>query len=261
MDITPEYEYVPATANTEITTVDSLEEFYLLVPDHVKFVYFVYFMLHSSGNKRAELGVVANDEEKEDAKKLRLMSKNSAIVFCNSCKAVQLLSELLRVYHVSVPPWTHTQIDNVCLHSLLDQKRRDAAIGKFRNAVSRVLICTDVASRGLDIPQVDLVVNFDLPLDPYDYIHRVGRTARAGREGTAMSFVTMNAVPKLQAIEALTKKKCVELEGVDEKDVLVMMGRVGKTLRVAKQFLVENGFEEKLAKRKPRKRSAKEKSQ
>ena len=190
------------------------------------------------------------------------MNKNSAIVFCNSCKAVQLLSELLRVYHVVFLLFPHPQIDNVCLHSLLDQKRRDAAIGKFRNAVSRVLVCTDVASRGLDIPQVDLVVNFDLPLDPFDYIHRVGRTARAGREGTAMSFVTMNAVPKLQAIEKLTKKKCVELEGVDEKDVLVMMGRVGKTLRVAKQFLVENGFEEKLAKRKERKqhkRSAKEK--
>lgn len=205
---------------------------------------------------------MANEEEDDDAKKLRLMNKNSAIVFCNSCKAVQLLSELLRVYHVVFLLLPHPQIDNVCLHSLLDQKRRDAAIGKFRNAVSRVLVCTDVASRGLDIPQVDLVVNFDLPLDPFDYIHRVGRTARAGREGTAMSFVTMNAVPKLQAIEKLTKKKCVELEGVDEKDVLVMMGRVGKTLRVAKQFLVENGFEEKLAKRKERKhnkRSAKEK--
>ena len=149
----------------------------------------------------------------------------------------------------------------MCLHSLLDQKRRDAAIGKFRNAVSRVLVCTDVASRGLDIPQVDLVVNFDLPLDPYDYSHRVGRTARAGREGTAMSFVTVNAVPKLQAIEALTKKKCSELKNVEEKDVLVMLGKVSKSLRVAKQFLFENGFEDKLAKRKQRKRNAKEAKQ
>lgn len=108
------------------------------------------------------------DEEKEEEDPKRIMSKASAIVFCNTCRSAQLLSELLRVFRV----------DNVCLHSVLDQRRRNAAIGKFRNNQSPVLICTDVASRGLDIPQVDLVVNFDLPKQPYDYIHRVGRTAR-----------------------------------------------------------------------------------
>ena len=96
------------------------------------------------------------------------MDKSSAIVFCNTCRSAQLLSELLRVF----------KVDNVCLHSMLDQRRRSAAIGKFRNSQSSVLVCTDVASRGLDIPQVDLVVNFDLPKAPFDYIHRVGRTAR-----------------------------------------------------------------------------------
>ena len=95
----PEYEYVPETTNNEITTVDSLEEYYLLVPDHVKFVYFVYFMVHSSRREGDDLRVVANEEESEDAKKKRLMTKSSAIVFCNSCKAAQLLSELLRVAH------------------------------------------------------------------------------------------------------------------------------------------------------------------
>ena len=106
------------------------------------------------------------EEEEEDPK--QIMSKASAIVFCNTCRSAQLLSELLRVF----------KVDNVCLHSVLDQRRRNAAIGKFRNNQSSVLICTDVASRGLDIPQVDLVVNFDLPKEPYDYVHRVGRTAR-----------------------------------------------------------------------------------
>ena len=96
--------------------------------------------------------VVKSEEEDEK----RIMDKSSAIVFCN------------RVF----------KVDNVCLHSMLDQRRRSAAIGKFRNSQSPVLVCTDVASRGLDIPQVDLVVNFDLPKAPFDYIHRVGRTAR-----------------------------------------------------------------------------------
>lgn len=96
----PEYEYVPETTNNEITTVDSLEEYYLLVPDHVKFAYFVYFMVHSSRGEGDHSRVVANEEESEDAKKKRLMTRSSAIVFCNSCKAAQLLSELLRVFHV-----------------------------------------------------------------------------------------------------------------------------------------------------------------
>ena len=81
MGIVPEYEYVPETTNNEITTVDSLEEYYLLVPDHVKFVYFVYFMVHSSRGEGDDLRVVANEEESEDAKKTRLMTKSSAIVF------------------------------------------------------------------------------------------------------------------------------------------------------------------------------------
>lgn len=66
----------------------------------------------------------------------------------------------------------------VCLHSVLSQKRRLAALGKFKSSLVRILVSTDVASRGLDIPEVDLVVNYDLPRVPSDYVHRVGRTAR-----------------------------------------------------------------------------------
>lgn len=77
---------------------------------------------------------------------------------------------------------------------------------------------------------------------------------RAGREGTSVSFVTKRSIPKLQAIEELTGKKCEELEGINEQDVLVIMGKVSKSLRVAKQFFVENGFEEKVNRRKQQKR-------
>lgn len=76
----------------------------------------------------------------------------------------------------------------------------------------------------------------------------------AGREGTAVSFVTKRSVPKLQAIEELTGKKCEELEGINEQDVLTIMGKVSKSLRVAKQYFEENGFEEKIRKRKQQKR-------
>lgn len=69
-------------------------------------------------------------------------------------------------------------LTSVCLHSIMGQKRRLAALGKFKSSLVSILVSTDVASRGLDIPEVDLVVNFDLPRVPSDYVHRVGRTAR-----------------------------------------------------------------------------------
>ena len=144
------------------------------------------------------------------------------------------------------------------MHSLLSQGQRDAALAKFRNNRISVLVCTDVASRGLDIPQVDLVANYDLPKDPFDYIHRVGRTARAGRAGTAVSFVTLPRVAKLQAIEAVTGKRCREFEGVEEENVLKILNRVGKSLRVAKQFMVENGLDAKIEERRRKKRESRE---
>jgi superfamily II DNA/RNA helicase len=66
----------------------------------------------------------------------------------------------------------------VCLHSVMTQNRRLAALGKFKSSLVRILVSTDVASRGLDIPEVDLVINYDLPRVASDYVHRVGRTAR-----------------------------------------------------------------------------------
>ena len=69
-------------------------------------------------------------------------------------------------------------LPSVCLHSVMTQSRRMAALGKFKSSLVRILVSTDVASRGLDIPEIDLVVNFDLPRVAADYVHRVGRTAR-----------------------------------------------------------------------------------
>ena len=76
------------------------------------------------------------------------------------------------------------------IHGNLRQSKRDRVITNFRNGNSRILIATDVAARGLDIPLIQHVINFDLPQVPEDYIHRVGRTGRAGKEGSALTFIT-----------------------------------------------------------------------
>lgn len=89
------------------------------------------------------------------------------------------------------------------LHGDLRQNKRDKVMLNFRNKNFRVLIATDIAARGLDVPHIEHVVNYDLPQVAEDYIHRMGRTARAGAKGSAISFVASQDVRKWQAIEKL----------------------------------------------------------
>ena len=78
----------------------------------------------------------------------------------------------------------------ICLHGQMSQTKRLGALGKFKAGGRNILIATDVASRGLDIAGVDVVINYDVPQSSKDYVHRVGRTARAGRAGKSVTFVT-----------------------------------------------------------------------
>ncbi len=103
----------------------------------------------------------------------------SIIIFCNRASTADYLHHLLRLLNHRV----------TSLHSKLPQRQRIDNLGRFRAAAARILVATDVAARGLDIPEVRLVINYDIPRDPDDYIHRVGRTARAGRKGDAVTFV------------------------------------------------------------------------
>lgn len=101
---------------------------------------------------------------------------------------------------------------NVCLHGYMKQRERVAALNQFKSNYVRVLIATDVASRGLDIPNVQLVMNHRLPKFPHEYIHRVGRTARAGRDGLAISiFRFPRDLEFLGRIEAAINTKLTEM--------------------------------------------------
>lgn len=89
------------------------------------------------------------------------------------------------------------------MHSDLDQSEREEVMLAFRNRKLRVLVATDVVSRGIDIDDIDLVINYDVPRDPEDYVHRVGRTARAAKKGTAITFVNEKEMREFGRIEAL----------------------------------------------------------
>lgn len=93
------------------------------------------------------------------------------------------------------------------LHGDLSQNQRDAVMRKFRDGSIDVLVATDVAARGLDISGVTHVINFDLPQDPESYVHRIGRTGRAGKEGTSWTFVTPREIDHLHFIEKVTRHR------------------------------------------------------
>jgi ATP-independent RNA helicase DbpA len=118
----------------------------------------------------------------------------SALVFANMKVTVAEVCNALASAGVSV----------AALHGDLEQFDRDQVLARFRNRSARVLVATDVAARGLDVKDLDLVVNYDLPPQPETYVHRIGRTGRAGRSGVAVSICTPREDRKVEAIVALT---------------------------------------------------------
>ncbi|KAL8641256.1 MAG: hypothetical protein Q9228_001910 [Teloschistes exilis] len=171
----------------KILKVSTLLQNYLFLPHKDKDLYLVYLLTR--------------------------FTAQSIIVFTRTVNEAQRLALLARSLNMKAIP----------LHGQLSQTARLGALGKFRAGESvNILIATDVAARGLDIPSVDVVINFDLPPDSKTYIHRVGRTARAGKSGKALSLVTQYDVEIWQRIENSLGKKLGEYE--TEKDEVMVFG-------------------------------------
>ncbi|VEN43561.1 unnamed protein product, partial [Callosobruchus maculatus] len=147
-------EPVKVEVSTKYQTVEKLQQYYIFIPVKFKDVYLVHILNELAGN--------------------------SFMVFCSTCNNTIRTALMLRNLGLTAVP----------LHGQMSQNKRLAALTKFKAKNRSILISTDVASRGLDIPHVDVVINFDIPTHSKDYIHRVGRTARAGRSGIAITFVT-----------------------------------------------------------------------
>jgi ATP-dependent RNA helicase DDX49/DBP8 len=199
-------------APAEVATVEQLDQFYILCPVNVKDSYLVQ--------------TVRMFQEKNE--------KGSIMIFTDTCKNCQLLSMTLN----------EVGFENVALHAMIRQKERLAALTQFRSNIIRILIATDVASRGLDIPAVELVLNHTIPNLPKDYIHRVGRTARAGRGGMAISLVTPHDIRLLHTIEDAINTKLKEYV-VEDKEVMKILTQVSVTRREAEIKLDESNFYEK----------------
>lgn len=203
-------EPVRIEVSTKFQTVEQLKQYYLFIPAKYKDVYLVHILNELAGN--------------------------SFIIFCNTCPGTQKIALMLRNLGFSAIP----------LNGKMTQTNRLAALNKFKVKSSSVLIATDVASRGLDIPHVDVVINYDLPQHSKDYIHRVGRTARAGRHGQSITFVSQYDVENYQKIEHLVGKK-LPLYETFEQEVMLLLERVVEAERLAR---IEQSEMEQTGKRK-----------
>jgi translation initiation factor 4A len=125
------------------------------------------------------------------------------IIYSNSVKRVMDLYEAMKEDGFPV----------CCIHSNMDKFERERSFKEFRNGTARVLISSNVTSRGIDIQQVSVVINFDLPRDVHSYLHRIGRSGRWGRKGTGITFITRRDIIKMKEIETYYNTQIEELPG------------------------------------------------
>ena len=132
-----------------------------------------------------------------------------ALVFCNTKRRVDRLVKDLKTRGYFVDG----------IHGDMRQGQRDKVMNKYRNGKIDILVATDVAARGIDVPDVEAVFNYDVPNDNEYYVHRIGRTGRAGKKGQAFTFVSGKEIYKLRDIQRFTKTKIQQQQIPSLKDV------------------------------------------
>mmetsp|Transcript_7289 Transcript_7289/g.22206 ORF Transcript_7289/g.22206 Transcript_7289/m.22206 type:complete len:432 (-) Transcript_7289:1788-3083(-) len=189
-------------------TVEKLQQEYYLVPEDIKECYLAHLLLVQFAGE-------------------------SSVVFVSEKTTCEKLLWFLRELGIKC----------MGLHSDMKQSDREQSLAMFKNTSVPVLVATDLASRGLDVPTVALVVNFDLPDRAATYVHRVGRTARIGRPGVAVSLVSQYDVELIQGIEAKINVKLTERESAAETEkeiVKELLSKVTRAKRVARLAMAES---------------------
>ncbi|CAH8494701.1 unnamed protein product [Schistosoma intercalatum] len=175
--------------SSKYSKVDKLDHAFVFIPDKERDFYLIYLLLLSSKSADNSRSIIFTSTWRE------------------SFRLVAMLKSLADVIGASSAP----------LNGVMQQDKRQSSLFDFRTGRVSILVATDLASRGLDFPDVDLVINYDVPRRPSwsdsakAYIHRVGRTARAGRHGRAITFVTPYSVTRLKAIESALNERIPQL--------------------------------------------------
>lgn len=236
-------------SHSRVETVATLKQKYALVPSHVRELYLYHVLCHPPENtvslrraqpnadvksvKKSKSGKKPS-KRKADAEPNELEQPPPTIIFCRKPRTAAYLTNLLKTL----------SIRSTALHSRLTQRERLTSLSLFRSFVVPVLVSTDVGARGLDIEDVAMVINWELPDEPEEYTHRVGRTARAGRSGFALSFVTEHDEERLNSIERRIGTQLEELP-FSESDILESLNTVSTAKRLARMELHDSNFGER----------------
>ncbi len=194
---TPEKKQTLLFSATMPDRVRLLAHRFMFQPPHIKVE-----MKQATAETTKQYYYVVNQSEKPEALKtlLEQLRPYLAIIFVNTQDRVEYITEQLQ----------QAGFDAQALHGGLSQNKREQLMENFRKIKFQFLVCTDIAARGVDVEGVTHVFNFDLPSDPESYIHRVGRTGRAGQEGTAITFVSPRQKSIMLKIEKAIKQKIEE---------------------------------------------------
>ncbi|WP_106766316.1 DEAD/DEAH box helicase [Paenibacillus faecalis] len=225
LKLVPEERQTMLFSATMPPNIQKLAQQFLKDPEHVSVI-----PKHVSAPLIDQAYIEVPERQKFEAlsRLIDIESPDLAIVFGRTKRRVDELAEALQKRGYSADG----------LHGDLSQHQRDTVMRKFRDGSIDVLVATDVAARGLDVSGVSHVVNFDLPQDPESYVHRIGRTGRAGKQGTAWSFVTPREMDHLHFIERVTRHR------IPRKPLPTMAEAIeGKQRVIAEQVIeiIENG--------------------
>lgn len=231
---------------SDTMTVAKLTQKYLFIPSQVRDAYLYYMLLHPPSEIDAALRSAPKPKPVQPKKKGKRVREEtpeeegpevpSTIIFAQRTATAHLLHLMLN----------ELGIRSVALHSGLTQPERLLSLARFRARDVPVLVTTDVGSRGLDVPEVALVINWDCPRQSDDYVHRVGRTARAGRGGVAVTVITERDTELLPAIEKSIGTTLSEWE-LPEDAVLENLNKVATARRLAGMEMHDSGFGERKA--------------
>lgn len=177
--------------------IKKLAQFLLTNPTDIR------ISMSKPADKISQFAYVCYEQQKLPL--LNEILKNSpperVLIFASSKIKVKELARVLNKHSISVAE----------MHSDLDQKEREEVILRFKAGKVKVIVATDIISRGIDIDDIDTVINFDVPRDDEDYIHRIGRTARADKEGRALTFVNEKEIERFMKIEKFIDKEVEKL--------------------------------------------------
>ncbi|GAW82241.1 DEAD/DEAH box helicase domain containing protein [Plasmodium gonderi] len=200
----PNDNLILVNANKKQKPLKNLDQRYIYIDEIAQLTYLVYLLR----NKLAD---------------------QSGIIFTDNCYRCELIYTVLSMLG---------KFSVESIHSSKDPKKRLATLAKVKNGFCKILVATDIISRGIDIPKTSFVINFDFPNDAVLYIHRIGRTARANRKGLAISFVDKRDINSFNHVKQIMKT-ALKLYRMNKKEVLQDMFKIGRVLKKAEMLLKE----------------------